>query len=186
MEDLRERVEKCLGPKGLVVAMTECRGDLSVEVPKARLLDVMHLLKDTPDLEFDFLSDVFGVDNLAFYEKQKPKKKPEGEETEVKKEKGPPPPRFEVIYLLLSLKRTERLQVKVRVAEDDMEVDSVTSIWKAATWPEREAFDMFGLRFKGHPNLKRLLMWDEFPAYPLRKDYPLEGRGEERHLVYGE
>jgi NADH-quinone oxidoreductase subunit C len=180
MEDLKERVEKCLGPKGLLIAMTECQGDLSVEVPKRRILDVMHLLKDTPDLEFDFLSDVFGVDNSAFYEKQKSKKKPEGEK------EVPSPPRFEVIYLLLCLKRTERLQVKIRVAEDDMEVDSVTSIWKAANWPEREAFDMFGIRFKGHPNLKRLLMWDEFPAYPLRKDYPLEGRGEERPLAYGE
>jgi NADH-quinone oxidoreductase subunit C len=59
-------------------------------------------------------------------------------------------------------------------------------MWKASDWPEREAFDMYGIRFKGHPNLKRLLMWDEFPAHPLRKDYPLEGQGEERHLVYEE
>ncbi len=184
--DLRERVEKCLGPEGLLIATTECQGDLSVEVPKTRILDVMHLLRDTPDLEFDFLSDVFGVDNSAFYEKQKPKKKSEGEDAEAKKEETLSPPRFEVVYLLLSLGRTERLEVKVRIAEDDLEVDSVTSIWKSANWPEREAFDMFGIRFKGHPNLKRLLMWDEFPAYPLRKDYPLEGRGEERHLAYNE
>jgi len=150
-------------------------------VDKRRVVDVLKRLRDDPDLGFDFLSDLFGVDNLALYKKAKPKKKAEGEEEE---EKGPPPPRFEVNYLLLSLKRNERLQVKVRVPEDDLTVDSVTSMWRAATWPERETFDMFGIRFKGHPNLRRLLMWDEFPAYPLRKDYPLEGEGEERQLIY--
>jgi len=185
--DLKKRVEQCLGPESLVVAMTECQGDVSVEVPKRRLLEAMRLLRDTPDLGFDFLSDVFGVDNLDLNKpKKKPKKAEEGEgaEAEEPKEKGPFPPRFEMVYLLLCLERNERLQVKVRVSEDDMEVDSLTSMWKAATWPEREAFDMYGVRFKGHPNLKRLLMWDDFPAHPLRKDYPLEGQGEERHLIY--
>jgi len=187
--DLKKRVEECLGPENLIVAMTECQGDLSVEVPKRSILDVMHLLRDTPDLSFNFLSDLLGMDNLDLYKaKKKPKKKAEGEavEEEEPKEKGPLPPRFEVVYLLLCLERNERLQVKVRVPEDDMEVDSLNSMWKASDWPEREAFDMYGIRFKGHPNLKRLLMWDEFPAHPLRKDYPLEGQGEERHLVYEE
>lgn len=180
---LKERVERRLGPAA--VAITECKGDISVEIPGERLLEVMQLLRDDPELGFDFLSDVFGVDNKALYEKKaKPKKKGEGEEEPAEKDEGPTPPRFEVIYLLLSLKRNERLQVKVRVPEDSPVVDSVTSLWKAADWPEREAFDMFGIRFTGHHNLKRLLMWDEFPAHPLRKDYPLEGEGEERHLVY--
>ncbi|HDH97805.1 MAG TPA: NADH-quinone oxidoreductase subunit C [Deltaproteobacteria bacterium] len=187
--DLKKRVEQYLGPEGLVVAMTECQGDLSAEVPKRNILDVMHLLRDTPDLGFNFLSDVFGVDNLDLNKpKKKPKKKTEegegAEAEEEPKEKGPSPPRYEVVYLLLCFERNERLQVKVRVAEDDMEVDSLYPIWKASDWPEREIFDMFGIRFKGHPNLKRLLMWDDFPAHPLRKDYPLEGQGEERHLVY--
>jgi NADH-quinone oxidoreductase subunit C len=191
--DLKKRVEQCLGPENLIVAMTECQGDLSVEVPKRSVLEVMRLLRDTPDLGFNFLSDVFGVDNLDLYKaKKKPKKKEEGDEgaeaeeevVEEVKEKGPSPPRFEVVYLLLCLERNERLQVKVRVAEDDMEVDSLYPVWKASDWPEREAFDMYGIRFNGHPNLKRLLMWDDFPAHPLRKDYPLEGQGEERHLIY--
>jgi NADH-quinone oxidoreductase subunit C len=191
--DLKKRVEQCLGPEDLIVAMTECQGDLSVEVPKRSVLEVMRLLRDTPDLGFNFLSDVFGVDNLDLYKaKKKPKKKEEGDEgaeaeeevVEEVKEKGPSPPRFEVVYLLLCLERNERLQVKVRVAEDDMEVDSLYPVWKASDWPEREAFDMYGIRFNGHPNLKRLLMWDDFPAHPLRKDYPLEGQGEERHLIY--
>ena len=187
--DLKKRVEQCLGPENLVVGITECQGDLSVEVPKRSILDVMRLLRDTPDLSFNFLSDVFGVDDLDLNKpKKKPKKKTEeGESAEAEeepKEKGPLPPRFEIVYLLLCLERNERLQVKVRLAEDDMEVDSLNSIWKSSDWPEREVFDMFGISFKGHPNLKRLLMWDDFPAHPLRKDYPLEGQGEERHLIY--
>ena len=94
------------------------------------------------------------------------------------------PPRFEVIYLLLSMERNERMMVKVRVPEDDPMVPTITGLWKAATWPEREVYDMFGIRFKWHPDLRRLLMWEGYGAYPLRKDYPLEGRGEERHLIY--
>jgi NADH-quinone oxidoreductase subunit C len=186
--DLKKRVEQCLGPENLIVAMTECQGDLSVEVPKESILKVMRLLRDTPDLGFNFLSDVFGVDNLDLNKPKKPKKsEKEGESAQPEAEtaeKEATPPRFEVIYLLLSLERNERLQVKLRVPEDDMEVNSLYSMWKACDWPEREAFDMYGIRFKGHPNLKRLLMWDDFPAYPLRKDYPLEGQGEERHLIY--
>ncbi len=181
---LKDRVLNCL--KDDVVAVTEHRGDISVEVPKEKIVSVLTRLKDDPNTGFDFLSDLFGVDNLDLYnkKKKKPKKKAEGEEEKVEEDKGPPPPRFEVIYLLLSLKTNERLQVKIRVPEDDMVVDTVTTIWKAADWPEREAFDMFGFKFKGHHNLRRLLMWDEFEDHPLRKDYPLEGKGEERHLSY--
>ncbi len=182
---LKERVENCLGEDAL--AFAECRGDLCVEVPQKRIVQALQRLRD--ELGFDFLSDLFGVDNSALYEKKakaaKKKKKKGEEEPEQPAEPAPAPPRFEVNYLLLSLERNERLQVKVRVPEDDLVVGSVTSLWKAATWPEREAFDMYGIRFKGHPNLKRLLMWDEFPAHPLRKDYPLEGQGEERYLNYG-
>jgi len=182
---LKDRVTRCLGED--VIAITEHMGDISVEVPAQRIVSVLTRLKEDPDTGFDFLSDLFGVDNLDWYakkKKKKPKKKAEGEEEPVEEDKGPPPPRFEVIYLLLSLKTNERLQVKIRVPEDNMTVDTVTTIWKAADWPEREAFDMFGFKFKGHHNLRRLLMWDEFEDHPLRKDYPLEGKGEERHLSY--
>jgi len=181
--DLKKRVEECLG--SLVVAVNQWQGDVSVEVPRKKVLDALALLKNDSELQLDFLSDLFGVDNLAYYQKKaKSKKKGEDEAAQAAAEEAPRPPRFEVIYLLLSLRSNERLQVKIRVPEDDPEVDSAVSLWKAATWPEREAYDMYGIRFKGHPNLKRLLMWDEFPAHPLRKDYPLEGQGEERHLVY--
>ncbi len=178
--ELKTRVDNCLGRD--LLAFSEHRGDLCVEVPKSRIISVLTALRDDESLGFDFLSDLFGVDNLDLYKKAKPKKKDEDESEAPEKEE--PKPRFEVVYLLLSLKSNERLQVKIRLFEDDMTVDSVTSLWRAATWPEREAYDMFGIVFKGHPGLKRLLMWDGFPAHPLRKDYPLEGQGEERVLIY--
>jgi NADH-quinone oxidoreductase subunit C len=84
-------------------------------------------------------------------------------------------PRYEVDYLLYSLEHRCRLRLKVHVSEEDMIVDSVTSVWGTANWHEREAFDMFGIRFRNHPNLKRILMWEGYPYYPLRKDFPLAG-----------
>jgi NADH-quinone oxidoreductase subunit C len=182
--EFKDMVKECLGP--LAVAVNEFHGDLSVEVPRANILDVLRRLKADTGLGLDFLSDIFGVDNSDFYRKKAAPKKKAGEEPAgaPPEKEVPLPPRFDVIYLLLSLKTNKRLQVKVRVPEDDLVIDSATAIWRAATWPEREVFDMYGIRFKGHPDLRRLLMWDEFPAHPLRKDYPLEGLGEERHLVY--
>ncbi len=177
---LLKRVEECLGRD--LLASSEFRGDLAVTVPRGRIVQVLERLREWEGLKLDFLSDLFGVDNSALGKGKKRAKKGE-EESE---EKGPQPPRFEVIYLLLSLEFNHRLMVKVQVEEDDPVVPSVTGLYRAATWPERECFDMYGIRFKGHPELKRLLMWDGFPAHPLRKDYPLEGRGEERRLVYGD
>ncbi len=83
--------------------------------------------------------------------------------------------KFEVIYNMLSMEPYLRLIVKVPLKEDWPEIDSVSSIYKTANWYEREVYDMFGIRFKNHPNLKRILMWDEFEGHPLRKEYPLEG-----------
>jgi NADH-quinone oxidoreductase subunit C len=84
-------------------------------------------------------------------------------------------PRYEVDYLLYSLAHRCYLRLKVAVSEDHLVVDSVTSVWRGADWHEREAFDMFGIRFRGHPNLQRILMWDGYPYHPLRKDFPLAG-----------
>ncbi len=177
---LKEKVQAVIG--GDLVELTDFRGDLCAEVPKGRCLQVLTRLKEEGG--FDFLSDVIGMDNLHLYEKKKQKKGKKAEEETKPEKQGPPPPRFEVIYLLLSLETGERLQIRVRVPEDDLELPTITGLWRAADWPEREVFDMFGIRFKGHPNLRRLLMWDEFQDHPLRKDYPLEGKGEERHLNY--
>jgi len=108
------------------------------------------LLRDDRDCPFNFLADVTCVD---WYPKQ---------------------PRFEIVYHLLSLTKKERVRLKVRL-DDSPEVDSVTSVWPAANYFEREVYDLFGVRFNGHPYLRRLLMPEDWEGYPLRKDYPVEG-----------
>ena len=128
-------------------------GDWTLIVSAARLLDVAAHLRDTPGAQFDFCSDVTATD-------------------------WPPRPvRFDVIYCLYSTTLKHRVRMKVRAA-DGVPVDSVTSVWPAANWLEREVFDMFGITFAGHPDLRRILMPDEWQGHPQRKDYPLEGPGE--------
>jgi NADH-quinone oxidoreductase subunit C len=120
---------------------------MQLDVDRSKLLETCRQLK----ADYEMLTDIAGVDNYGEH------------------------PRFEVVYHLYSFKKNERLRLKVKVPEDDMIVDSVVSVWKTADWHEREAFDMFGIRFRGHPNLKRILMWDGYPYFPLRKDFPLAG-----------
>jgi NADH-quinone oxidoreductase subunit C len=128
-------------------------GDETVVVGSERLLEIVRFLKDDPRLDFDFLADITAVDYL-----------------------GKKQPRFEVVYHLLSLQSHRRLRVKVAVAEEEPEVDSLTPLWKGANWLEREVWDMFGIRFRGHPDLRRILLYEEFRGYPLRKDYPVNQR----------
>lgn len=87
----------------------------------------------------------------------------------------PVQPRFEVVYLLHSIGRNERLKLKVVLTEDAAELDSVTCVWPGADWYEREAFDLFGVSFKGHPNLRRIMMPEDWEGHPLRKDFPVHG-----------
>ena len=87
----------------------------------------------------------------------------------------PADPRFEVVYLLHSLDRNQRLRLKCRVSEADCEIDSVTGVWRSANWYEREVFDLFGIRFRNHPDLRRILMPTDWEGHPLRKDYPVHG-----------
>jgi NADH-quinone oxidoreductase subunit C len=134
---------------GSVVAATEFFGELSIEVEKARIVDVCRYLKETQ--KFDYLVDLTAVDW---------------------KEKAP---RFEIVYWLHSFpKNSERLRLRTRTAEGS-ECPSVCSVWKTANWMEREVFDMFGVRFENHPDLRRILTWDGFQGHPLRKDFPVEG-----------
>jgi NADH-quinone oxidoreductase subunit C len=132
-----------------VSAPVEFRGEFSITVPREKITDMCQFLKK--ECDFDMLTDLSGVDNY-------------GED-----------PRYEVDYILYSLTHRCHLRLKVLVSEDDMLVDSVTSVWGTANWHEREAFDMYGIRFRNHPNLKRILMWEGYPHYPLRKDFPLAG-----------
>jgi len=129
----------------------EWRGELTIKVKKFKIFEICKFLHDDKDLDFDYLSNVCGVD---YY----PKK-----------------PRFEVVYHLYSIKKNHRVRIKVSVDESDLTVDSVTDIWGSANWHEREIYDMFGIKFLNHPDLRRILMPDEWEGHPLRKDYPLEG-----------
>jgi NADH-quinone oxidoreductase subunit C len=124
------------------------RGEASVMLAAGRLDVVMQGLRDDPALDFDRLCDLTAVDHL-------------GRE-----------PRFEVVYHLHSLNSRERLRIKVPVPEQHAELHSVTGIWPAANWMEREVWDLYGIRFRGHPDLRRILLYEEFEGHPLRKDYP--------------
>jgi NADH-quinone oxidoreductase subunit C len=138
---------------GSVSAVSFFVGDWSIVVPVARLLEVARHLRDAPDAAFDFCSDVTATD-------------------------WPPrAERFDVVYCLYSTRHRHRVRVKVRAAELQP-VPSVTGLWSAANWLEREVFDMFGVNFTGHPDRRRILMPDDWQGYPQRKDYPLEGPGE--------
>lgn len=147
---------------------TEFRGQTTVVVPPERLHDVMRFLRDDPECRYDFLSDVTAVDYFGYPARM--------------------PGRFAVVYVLASYPLGRRLIVKTHLdpsldtsgREEDpaLEVDSITDLWPGAEWTEREVYDMFGIRFRNHPDLRRILLWRDYPAFPLRKDYPLRGRGE--------
>jgi NADH-quinone oxidoreductase subunit C len=127
-------------------------GNETIVISCEDALTIFSALRDDSQFAFDLLVDLTAVDFL-------------GRE-----------PRFEVVYHLHSLRLNHRLRVKIRVSEDDAVVPSVSSLWKAANWLEREAWDMFGIRFADHPDLRRILMYEEFRGYPLRKDYPVAKR----------
>ena len=146
----QEAAEKLKARFGETVsAPVEFRDEMTVAVAQEKLVEICRFLKT--ECAFDMLSDLSGVDNY-------------GED-----------PRFEMDYHLYSLTHRCRLRLKVKISEEDMLADSVSGVWRTADWHEREAFDMFGIRFRGHPNLKRILMWDGYPFFPLRKDFPLAG-----------
>jgi NADH-quinone oxidoreductase subunit C len=128
------------------------QGDATAVVRPDALIKIVDFLKHDPRLQFDFLVDITAVDYL---ERK---------------------PRFDVVYHFLSLPYNRRLRLKVAVDAEEPVLDSLTPLWGSADWLEREVWDMFGIRFVGHPNLKRILMYDEFQGHPLRKDYPIQKR----------
>jgi NADH-quinone oxidoreductase subunit C len=140
-----------------VVDTHEHRGDATVVVERSALADALRHLRDEPAFAFEMLMDLTAVDYLKY----------------PGREDGP---RFEVVYHLYSLTHNHRLRVKVRVDEDDASVPTAVSLWPIANWMEREVWDMFGIRFEGHPDLRRLLMYEEFVGHALRKDYPITRR----------
>jgi NADH-quinone oxidoreductase subunit C len=161
------------------------RGDATVIVRRESLLEVTRTLKDDPTFHMNFLMDLTAVDfsafgknpSRAFFASSGVAVSPSPEIPDRDPWPGPPgPARFLVVYHFFSLPLKHRLRLEVPVEETDPEVDSVTSLWAAADWLEREVWDMFGIRFRRHPNLKRILMYDEFVGHPLRKDYPVNRR----------
>ena len=138
-------------------AVTEFRGQVRVCVPKDVALEALTILKD--EQGFDLLVDITCVDYLNYRDATN---------------------RFGLVYVLCNTRTNERLTIRVMLNEPDLNIESVTSLWEGANWLEREVWDMFGIRFEGHPDLRRILLPEQFLAYPLRKDYPLQGRGE-RH-----
>jgi NADH-quinone oxidoreductase subunit C len=140
-----------------VVETHEHRGDTTVVLDRAALVSALRYFLDDRALAFDVLMDLTAVDYLKY----------------PGREDGP---RFEVVYHLYSLTHNHRLRVKVRVDEDDASVPTAVGLWPIANWMEREVWDMFGIRFDGHPDLRRLLMYEEFVGHALRKDYPITRR----------
>ena len=129
------------------------RGEITLVVERGAINGVARFCKD--DLGFDFLLDVSSVDHFGME------------------------PRFDVVYELYSLRDGTHLRLKLHVSEDELEVPTVSDIWPTANWHEREIYDMMGIKFTGHPDLRRILMWEGYPYFPLRKDFPLGGKASE-------
>jgi NADH-quinone oxidoreductase subunit C len=126
-------------------------GQYWVVLKRDRLKDVCRFLKEDTDLKMDYLIDVTAVDY------------------------SPREPRFEVVYQLHSIKHNHRVRLKVPVDEEDPSVPTVSGVWRTANWHERETYDLLGINFEGHPDLRRILMPEDWEGHPLRKDYPIEG-----------
>ena len=146
-EEALASLEKSLGEK--IQNKTEFRGEMTYTIPAANLREIAKFCRD--ELSFDYLIDITSIDNS-------------GEE-----------PRFEIVYELYSMSLGAHLRLKLRVSEAASAVDTVSDIWPTANWHEREIYDMMGIKFDGHPDLRRILMWDGYPFFPLRKEFPLEG-----------
>jgi NADH-quinone oxidoreductase subunit C len=152
---------------GLALKGAQFKGDTQIVVPKSSFLDVVTFLKNDPQLQYNFLADVTAVDYLNY-------------------PGAPKDGRFGIVYILSSIPATAgegggggpRLILRVFLDESDLEIESLVPLYAGAEWLEREVFDMFGIRFLHHPDLRRILTWDTFQAHPLRKDYPVTGRGE--------
>jgi NADH-quinone oxidoreductase subunit C len=139
------------------------RGDVVLSVASDQIFTVLKCCKEDPQTDFAMLIDITAVDWMDAR-----------------------PERFEVVYQLLSLSKGARLTIKVALSEDKPEITSATSLWNGANFLEREVWDMFGIKFVGHPDLRRILMYEEFVGHPLRKDYPVQGKQPRIPLRYPE
>lgn len=139
-----------LAAKFTLISQKQFRGELTLVVKREQFHDIAAFLRDT--LGYTYLIDISSVDHF-------------GEE-----------PRYEMVYELQNFERTDHLRLKYTVSEDDSTAPSVIDLWATADWHEREVWDMMGIKFTGHPDLRRILMWEGYPFHPLRKDFPLAGK----------
>jgi NADH-quinone oxidoreductase subunit C len=146
-QELFDSLERFLGEK--LQQKTEFRSERTYTILTHDLREVAKFCRD--DLSFDYLLDITSIDNF-------------GEE-----------PRFEIVYHLYSMPHTVHLRLKLKLSEEVGALDTISDIWLTANWHEREIYDMMGIKFNGHPDLRRILMWDGYPFFPLRKDFPLAG-----------
>ncbi|MDA8414416.1 MAG: NADH-quinone oxidoreductase subunit C [Desulfobacteraceae bacterium] len=137
-----------------IIDVVEFRGEVTVTVRKDAIIDILSFLKQS--LQYNLLTDLTAVDYMG------------------KKED-----RFMMVYLLYSISNKDRLRIKTSVSEADCHIPSATQVWRTANWLEREVFDLFGIVFDNHPDLRRILMTDDWEGHPLRKDYPLQGPDRE-------
>lgn len=137
---------------GSILETHSFRGDDTAVVKKEDLVDICTFLRDDESLQYNFMMDLTAVDYLG------------------------KAPRFEVVYHLYSLKFNRRVRIKAKVSESDCTIDSIVPLWVSANWFEREVFDMYGITFNGHPELRRILLYEGFEGHPLRKDYPIKKR----------
>jgi NADH-quinone oxidoreductase subunit C len=146
-EGIFDSLSKSLGEK--LQRKTEFRGETTYTISATDLREIAKFCRDK--LSFDYLLDITSIDNF-------------GEE-----------PRFEIVYHLYSMPHAAHLRLKLKISEEVNAVDTVSDIWPTANWHEREIYDMMGIKFDGHPDLRRILMWEGYPYFPLRKDFPLAG-----------
>jgi len=168
-----------------VSASHSYRGDATTVLRREFLLEVARFLKEDPALQMNYLMDLTAVDYSAFGNRPTPafftssgvSVSPSPQIPDEDPWPGPPDQsRFVVVYHFYSTAHKHRLRLVVPLNEDDAQLDSLTSLWPGANWLEREVWDMFGIDFRGHPNLKRILMYEGFEGHPLRKDYPVKKR----------
>src|SRR5215471_2299924 len=146
-QEVFDSLEKSLGEK--VQQKTDFRGERTYTISTQDLREIVKFCRD--NLSFDYLLDITSIDNF-------------GEE-----------PRFEIVYHLYSMPHAVHLRLKLKLSEEVGALNTVSDIWPTADWHEREIYDMMGIKFNGHPDLRRILMWDGYPFFPLRKDFPLAG-----------
>jgi NADH-quinone oxidoreductase subunit C len=153
---------------------TEFRGETTCTISAADLREITKFCRDT--FSFDYLLDITSIDNFGSPRKitaQSTVRQVDGCISRGEE------PRFEIIYHLYSMRHAVHLRLKLQVSEEIGAVDTVSDIWPTANWHEREIYDMMGIKFDGHPDLRRILMWDGYPFFPLRKDFPLAGMPSE-------